>query len=51
MGLLLPTDNRQGGKNVVATCYDSQQELRDKYPNAHVNADALVTAGVRTALH
>lgn len=39
--------NCQGGKNVIATCYDSQQELRDKYPNALVNVDALKTAGVR----
>jgi hypothetical protein len=49
--LAVLTENRQGGKNVVATCYDSQQELRDKYPNAHVNADTLETAGVLPALH
>ncbi|CEG45547.1 Uncharacterized conserved protein [Plasmopara halstedii] len=34
-----------GGKNLVATCYDSELELKDKYPNALLNCDALDTAG------
>ncbi|GLD93640.1 hypothetical protein PINS_up002245 [Pythium insidiosum] len=34
-----------GGKNIIATCYDSKRELREKYPNAFVNEDALETAG------
>ncbi|TMW64296.1 hypothetical protein Poli38472_012918 [Pythium oligandrum] len=34
-----------GGRNITATCYDSQHDLREKYSNALVNADALETAG------
>ncbi|KAE8987733.1 hypothetical protein PR003_g22626 [Phytophthora rubi] len=34
-----------GGKNLVATCYDSKVDLKEKYPNALLNYDALETAG------
>lgn len=34
-----------GGNNLVATCYDSKVDLKDKYPNALLNCDALDTAG------
>ncbi|KAI9915479.1 hypothetical protein PsorP6_007632 [Peronosclerospora sorghi] len=34
-----------GGKNLVATCYDSKSDLNKKYSNALLNADALETAG------
>ncbi|KAG6613759.1 uncharacterized protein IUM83_18571 [Phytophthora cinnamomi] len=33
-----------GGKNLVATCYDSRADLKEKYPNALLNCDALETA-------
>ncbi|ETI37881.1 hypothetical protein F442_16112 [Phytophthora nicotianae P10297] len=36
-----------GGKNLVATCYDSKLDLKEKYSNALLNCDALETAGVR----
>jgi hypothetical protein len=35
-----------GGKNLIATCYDSKRDLLEKYPNALSNIDALETAGV-----
>ncbi|KAI9990088.1 hypothetical protein PInf_020398 [Phytophthora infestans] len=34
-----------GGKNLVATCFDSKLDLKEKYPNALLNCDALETAG------
>ncbi|KAG1686994.1 hypothetical protein DVH05_005734 [Phytophthora capsici] len=34
-----------GGKNLVATCYDSKLDLKEKYTNALLNCDALETAG------
>ncbi|RLN44716.1 hypothetical protein BBO99_00003241 [Phytophthora kernoviae] len=34
-----------GGKNIVATCYDSKMDLKEKYSNALLNCDALETAG------
>ncbi|KAK1928611.1 25S rRNA (uridine-N(3))-methyltransferase [Phytophthora citrophthora] len=34
-----------GGKNLVATCYDSKVDLKEKYSNALLNCDALETAG------
>ncbi|ETI37882.1 hypothetical protein, variant [Phytophthora nicotianae P10297] len=34
-----------GGKNLVATCYDSKLDLKEKYSNALLNCDALETAG------
>ncbi|KAL4151230.1 hypothetical protein PRNP1_008247 [Phytophthora ramorum] len=36
-----------GGKNLVATCYDSKGDLKEKYPNALLNCDALETAGAQ----
>ncbi|KAG7377850.1 hypothetical protein PHYPSEUDO_010900 [Phytophthora pseudosyringae] len=34
-----------GGRNLVATCYDSKVDLKEKYSNALLNCDALETAG------
>ncbi|KAL3657901.1 hypothetical protein V7S43_017100 [Phytophthora oleae] len=34
-----------GGRNLVATCYDSKLDLKEKYTNALLNCDALETAG------
>ncbi|CAI5746651.1 unnamed protein product [Peronospora destructor] len=36
-----------GGRNVVATCYDSKLELKEKYSSALLNCDALETAGAQ----
>uniref|UniRef100_K3X4K0 C2H2-type domain-containing protein n=1 Tax=Globisporangium ultimum (strain ATCC 200006 / CBS 805.95 / DAOM BR144) TaxID=431595 RepID=K3X4K0_GLOUD len=36
-----------GGRNLVATCYDSKREVKDKYTNAMLNADALESAGAQ----
>ncbi|CAI5724906.1 unnamed protein product [Peronospora effusa] len=36
-----------GGKNLVATCYDSKLELKEKYSSALLNCDALETAGAQ----
>ncbi|KAF1326696.1 hypothetical protein FI667_g8262, partial [Globisporangium splendens] len=36
-----------GGRSLVATCYDSKREVKEKYTNALLNADALESAGAQ----
>ncbi|KUF92937.1 hypothetical protein AM587_10000015 [Phytophthora nicotianae] len=43
--------NDKGGKNLVATCYDSKLDLKEKYSNALLNCDALETAGTGRNIH